>query len=78
MFSCFGLSPISFHFVVKFKITKSICQIDFSVGYSEVNSVSYYSALSHEIERFMPKKILRHQKIHLKRIIRKKKLSNKF
>ena len=41
---------------MKFKITKSICQIDFSVGCSEVNSVSYYSALSHEIERFMPKK----------------------
>ena len=57
---------------MKFKTTKSIYQIDFSVDCSEVNSVIYYSAyhyensniilrinsaLSHEIERLIPKKI---------------------
>ena len=36
---------------MKFKIAESI----FFVGCSEINSISYYSALSHELERFMPK-----------------------
>ena len=49
-----------FSFCVNFRTRKSIYQIDFYVDGSEVNSVVYYSALSHEIERLIPKKILRH------------------